>query len=238
MKIGDAPKTPGSARVESTRRAGAASAARRVEAPAPVDQISVLGVPESELTPRVREALMSLLKELQTLRAELAEAQERMGDLEKLADHDSLLDVYNRRAFARELERALAMMDRYAMQASLIFIDLNDLKKINDSMGHGAGDAALAHVAHVLTAHVRQTDAVGRLGGDEFGVLLMQADKATALRKGEELAQLIAAEPVIWKGRAFTADVSWGAVEIGRGHSAAQAMDHADSAMYAAKQRK
>lgn len=238
MKVGDASKTPGLTRAENVKRAGRAAATDRAEPAAPADQVSLFGVPEAELTPRVREALISLLKDLQEVRAELAEAQQRVGELERLADRDPLIDVYNRRAFARELERALAMMDRYAMRASLIFIDLNDLKKINDAMGHGAGDAALAHVAETLTAHVRQTDAVGRLGGDEFGVLLMQADRATAEAKGEELAQLVAAEPVPWKGASFPAQVSWGAVEIGRGHSVAQALESADTAMYAAKKRR
>ncbi len=238
MKVGDAPKAPRAAQATKTSRAAGSPAADKAAPVSPVDRISLLGVPESELTPRVRDALMSLLTEMQELRAELAQAQERMSDLEKLADRDPLLDIYNRRAFARELERALGMMDRYAMQASLIFIDLNDLKIINDKMGHSAGDAALAHVANVITANVRQTDAVGRLGGDEFGVLLMQADKAVAQHKGEELATLIAETPVTFKDATFAAHVSWGAVEIGRGHSAAETMERADDAMYEAKRRR
>lgn len=238
MKIGDATKTTGSTRVEKTKGPARASEADKPAAVAPADEINLLGVPEAELTPLVRKALMSLLTELQELRAELTQARKRLDELEKLADRDALLDILNRRAFARELDRALAMIDRYAMRASLVFIDLNDLKKINDTMGHGAGDAALLHVAGALASNVRQTDAVGRLGGDEFGVLLMQAGKETAEKKAEQLAALVSATPVAWKGKPFTAHVSWGAVEIGPGHSAAQTMERADSAMYAAKRRK
>jgi len=238
MKVGDAPKSAAPQRperVKSARRGGEASAA---SPPSPVDEISLFGVPEAELTPRVRAALTLLLDEIQTLRAELQKTRKRMDDLETLADRDPLLDILNRRAFACEIERGLSMIDRYSMRASLIFIDLNDLKTINDTKGHGAGDAALAHVARALQSNVRQTDAIGRLGGDEFGVLLIEADNTPAARKAEELARHIAETPVAWKEERFTATISWGSVEIGAGSSARDALAAADSAMYAAKRKK
>ncbi len=237
MKIGDAPKTSAASRLErkqGPRPAAAASA----DAAAPADKIVLAGIPEAELTPRVREALVSLMQEVQTLRGQLTWSQERITELERLADSDPMLDIYNRRAFVRELDRALAMVERYGMKVSLVFVDLNDLKKINDKMGHGAGDAALAHVADVLSANLRQTDAVGRLGGDEFGVLLAQADQQTAELKAVQLTSAVAAKPVPWKDGAFTAHISCGVVEIAQGLSADEAMERADSAMYEVKARK
>jgi diguanylate cyclase (GGDEF)-like protein len=236
MKIGDSPKAVGMSRLE--RKQGAASSARAAAAGAPADQIVLAGVPEGELTPRVREALVSLMQEVQSLREQLTWSQERINELERLADSDPLLDIYNRRAFVRELDRALGMIDRYAMRASLVFVDLNDLKKINDTLGHGAGDAALAHVAAALTANVRQTDAVGRLGGDEFGVLLAQADQQTAELKAAQLASAVSAKPVVWKDAPFTAHVSCGVIEIAKGATADEAMERADDAMYAVKSGK
>lgn len=233
MKIGDPPKTT---RVSRLSAKPGKEAAARPEAVA--DRIELLGVPEAELTPRVREALFSLLEEVRQLRAELDDARERLGDMEKLADRDPLVNTLNRRAFARELDRALAMIDRYGVRASLIFIDLNDLKKINDSKGHGAGDKALEHVARALQDNVRQTDAVGRLGGDEFGVLLMQTDQAQAEKKARDLADKVSAAPAAWRGETFSVAISWGAVEIAKGFSAEQAMEQADSAMYRSKQKK
>lgn len=190
------------------------------------------------MTEKVRAALVSLLDEVRDLRAQLEDARIRVSELETIADRDSMLDILNRRAFARELDRALAMIDRYDMSASLVFIDLNDLKRINDQLGHGAGDAALAHVARFLSDNVRQTDIVARLGGDEFALLLLQADQAVAAAKAKAIAAMIAAAPVEWKGRSFEAGVSWGAVEIRKGVSAQEAMNLADEAMYQAKKLK
>jgi diguanylate cyclase (GGDEF)-like protein len=232
MKIRDTQKTP---RLVQAGRVHAPSPTTPV-APVPlVDKVELAGISGAELTPRVREALMTLMGEVQTLRSELEQARERLDDLEKLADRDPLLDIFNRRAFVRELDRTLAMIDRYGMRASLIFVDLNDLKKINDGKGHGAGDAALAHVAKVLSANVRQTDVVGRLGGDEFGVLLTQADHPIAIRKSQELSALTAAEPVRWNGDDFNVRIACGVADIPKGASADQAMEKADSAMYAVK---
>ncbi len=235
MKIGD------SIRPARISRAGEKGKSRNVSAAggsAPTDKIVLMGIPEVELTPRVRKALISLVNDMQDLRAELAETKTRLGELEQLADRDPLLNVLNRRAFARELDKALAMIARHGMRASLVFIDLNDLKIINDTMGHGAGDASLLHVAALIEANIRQTDAVARLGGDEFGVLLFQTGQARAEMKAEEIASLISASPILFKDQAMTARISWGAVEIQEGYSAEQAMEYADSAMYEAKKRK
>ena len=131
MKIGDSPGAAGASRLERKRDAGSARRPAASSA-APADQITLAGVPEAELTPRVREALISLMQEVQSLRDQLTWSQERINELERLADSDPMLDIYNRRAFVRELDRALGMIDRYGMKASLIFVDLNDLKKIND----------------------------------------------------------------------------------------------------------
>ncbi|MEO1251732.1 MAG: GGDEF domain-containing protein [Pseudomonadota bacterium] len=235
-------KSGGAKSAQSIGVAQSDSARRRPEgAAAPTeiaDQIVLLGVPEAEMTEKVRAALVSLLDEVRDLRAQLEDARIRVSELETIADRDSMLDILNRRAFARELDRALAMIDRYDMSASLVFIDLNDLKRINDQLGHGAGDAALAHVARFLSDNVRQTDIVARLGGDEFALLLLQADQAVAAAKAKAIAAMIAAAPVEWKGRSFEAGVSWGAVEIRKGVSAQEAMNLADEAMYQAKKLK
>jgi len=240
MKIGDATKPTGPSRIAEKKAAArtAAAGATPSGSSSPVDEVVLMGIPSAELTPKVREALMSLMSEVQELRSELRGAQERLGDLEKLADHDPLLDIFNRRAFARELDRMLAMIDRYDIRAGLIFVDLNDLKKINDKLGHAAGDAALAVVAETISSHIRQTDAVGRLGGDEFGVLLLQSNQAQTENKARELSDTLAGKKVEWGDGWFGVSVSWGAVEILKGVSAEQAMERADSAMYEAKRSK
>jgi diguanylate cyclase (GGDEF)-like protein len=232
MKITDPSKSGPLGRVRS------AAAAPRPEAastPAPAEAAYFRGVPDTELTPRVREALISLIEEVTALRKELTETQARMRDLEQLAETDPLLGVANRRAFVRDLNRALALVERYGTPASLIFADLDNLKVINDSLGHPAGDAALAHVGAIIAANIRLTDTFGRLGGDEFGVILLQADQNAASEKAQALSEAISSTPVEWRDHAFTAEISYGVVEIRKGWSVDEALETADSAMYEAK---
>ncbi len=233
MKISDPTRVRRTQKIGAAR--GAAPSAGETAPVAPSDKITLLGIPDNQLTPNVRTALIGLIEDIRTLRSELDQARKRIGDLETLADRDPMLDVLNRRAFARELDRTLSMIERYQFRASLLIIDLNDLKIINDQRGHAAGDAALEHVARVLTSNVRQTDVVARLGGDEFAVLLLQADDAIAASKAQAIQALVAETPVSFEGGEFQAGISWGAVEIREGVSAQEAMNRADEAMYEAK---
>ena len=107
------------------------------------------------------------------------------------------MPIYNRRAFVRELTRVISMTERYGQPSSIIFLDVDGLKKINDRHGHGAGDVALLSVADRLLLNVRESDIVGRLGGDEFGVILFNADGETALAKAAALTENIAAHPIV-----------------------------------------
>ena len=100
--------------------------------------------------------------------------------------------VANRRAFVRELTRMIAFTHRYGVPASVVYFDVNNMKQINDVHGHPAGDAALRHIADVLRENIRGSDIVGRLGGDEFGVILAQTDETQAQHKAAALAAAIA----------------------------------------------
>jgi diguanylate cyclase (GGDEF)-like protein len=225
----------------ATRSVGAAAYARRVEAPASVDTVdaiapaSVLGIPEQEFTPRVRDAIMGLMGEVDSLRRELSQTRARLDEVEKTADQDQLLPLLNRRAFVRELTRYIAFSGRYNTPASLIYFDLNQFKQINDTKGHAAGDAVLRHFAETLLSHVRDSDCVGRLGGDEFGVLLTHADQDQALKKADVLAGALRATPPVWNDTEIPVSFSYGAFELKAGDNADLAMARADEAMYAHK---
>jgi diguanylate cyclase (GGDEF)-like protein len=225
----------------AARSVGAAAYARRVEAAGTVDAVdavvpaSVLGIPESEFTPRVRDAIMGLMGEVDSLRRELSQTRARLDEAEKTADQDHLLPLLNRRAFVRELTRYIAFSGRYNTPAALIYFDMNHLKRINDTYGHAAGDAALGHFAETLLTHVRDSDCVGRLGGDEFGVLLTHADQEQALKKADVLAVALRASPTVWNGTEIPVSFSYGAFELKAGDNADLAMARADEAMYAQK---
>jgi diguanylate cyclase (GGDEF)-like protein len=225
----------------ATRQTGAAAYARRVEAAggvAPADAVdpaSVLGIPEAEFTPRVRNAIMGLMAEVDSLRRELGQTRTRLEDAEKAADRDPLLPLLNRRAFVRELMRYIAFTGRYNTPASLIYFDMNRLKQVNDTHGHAAGDAVLSHFADVLLSQVRDSDSVGRLGGDEFGVLLSHANQEQALKKADILAEALNNSPTSWNGHTIQTSFAYGAFELKSGDNAETAMARADEAMYLQK---
>jgi diguanylate cyclase (GGDEF)-like protein len=209
-----------------------------VEAAAGVDPLTLAGIGEAELTPKLRQAIMGLLAEVDQLRRELGEARARIGYLERLADEDPLMPVANRRAFVRELTRMMSFTRRYGSAASVVYFDINNLKQINDRLSHAAGDAALLQVARILADNVRNSDVVGRLGGDEFGVLLVQTDQALAEQKAGQLAAAVAAHALQWQGQSIALGVSYGVYSFNGGENAGDAIDAADRAMYAAKRRR
>lgn len=224
----------------SVNRSGKSDAARRSEsagpAAAPRDSASIMGVPENELTPNVQRALLSLMGEVDQLRKETERLRGRVRELESLADRDALLPVLNRRAFLREVSKALALAERHGAPSTLVYLDLNGFKAINDTHGHAAGDAALHHVAGLLTAHVRETDAVGRLGGDEFGVVLTLTGREGAEAKAQELVDILTGTPFSHAGHDLSVGAAWGCQPLEAGSQAEDAMAKADAAMYARKQ--
>lgn len=234
MRIDNTRKPAAAAGVSSYQKAsgsgsGASSASRAA------DVASVLGIPQEELTPKVREAITKLMAEVDQMRQELDDNRARIEYLEQLADQDTLAPIANRRAFVRELSRNLSLAERYGTPSSIIYIDLNGLKQLNDTKGHAAGDAAILKVANILAGNVRESDVVGRLGGDEFGVMLSHADENAARSKAEQLAQSISADPLVWEGEAIPLEVAYGVHTIRSGVDAGAALEAADRAMYAHK---
>jgi diguanylate cyclase (GGDEF)-like protein len=234
MRIGplNAPKPSGRTGKTTSSASGAASTG----ASAPRDAASVMGVPEAELTPNVQRALLSLMGEVDQMRKETEQLRQKVRELETLADRDALLPVLNRRAFLREVSKALALAERHNAASTLVYLDLNGFKDINDTHGHAAGDVALKHVADLLAAHVRETDAVGRLGGDEFGLVLTLTNAELGERKAAELVELIETTPLPFDGAELSLGAAWGSIGLEAGGDAESAMAAADAAMYARKQ--
>ncbi len=169
------------------------------------------------------------------LESEVAALRARLMELEDLAVRDTLTPCLNRRGFMRELHRTLSVVERYARPAAVLYIDLDGFKAINDSYGHAAGDAVLKHVARVLVDHVRESDAVGRLGGDEFGVLLNDVSPDEARRKADALIEVIDGASLIYEGIAHRVRGSVGLHVMTRSEEPEIALARADEAMYAEK---
>lgn len=214
--------------VSAYQKAGAASASTPIS-----DVIDVQSIPPEEMTPRVQAALMGLMEEVETLRQELNQTKQRMKELEEMADSDDLLPVLNRRAFVRELNRMISFAERYGTPSTLVFFDLNDMKTINDEFGHEAGDRALNHVAQLLLAEIRGTDVVARIGGDEFGVLLAQADDQIGKEKAEHLAQIIYDTPFeVSEGQGMNLNLAHGHYTFTGTDTPVDALAIADERMY------
>ena len=176
-----------------------------------------------------------LIDEINALRGKVAQLQERVEQLDMLAHEDSLVELPNRRGFMRALERLIDRVSRYQEKAALLFVDLDGLKLINDSLGHLAGDEALVQVARLLVGGVRKSDVVARIGGDEFAILLGHSDAETAHETASRLVDLIAGSDFSHGGEALPLSVAIGAAEIHGDDTPESAMARADEEMYRRK---
>jgi len=176
-----------------------------------------------------------LIEEISLLRGKVARLQERVEQLDQLAHQDSLISLPNRRGFMRELDRLIHRVDRYGIHAAMLFVDLDGLKMINDTLGHRAGDEALIQVAGLLSKGVRHSDVVARIGGDEFGILLESSDEAAAHETASRLIEQISACEVMHDGEALPLSVAIGVGMIDALDTAEAVMERADEAMYRRK---
>lgn len=215
---------------------------RRVEA-APPEQLvdpalraaEIFGVPDIHLTPQVRTAFNVMISEIDSLRLDVEQLKLSLAEAEASADHDPLAPVYNRRAFVREAQRILAMVKRHEIEASLIYFDLNNFKAINDAHGHPAGDAVIRAIGEILIRQTRETDIVGRIGGDEFAVVLTHVSAEAAAAKAETLAATLSTEKVLFNGAPLYVSTAYGVTHLEAADTAERAIARADEAMYADK---
>ncbi|RTL44378.1 MAG: GGDEF domain-containing protein [Burkholderiales bacterium] len=155
--------------------------------------------------------------------------------IEKLLERDPLTGTLNRRAFDRALEEAHAGFVRGRGYA-LVMIDMDRFKHLNDTLGHAAGDAALRQMVAELRPCVREVDRFGRLGGEEFGLLLPDTDLAGAALVAERMRMLVDSAPLRWLEQDWPLSASFGIAEAERGDTSASAvLARADAALYRAK---
>ncbi len=167
----------------------------------------------------------------------LADAEKTEAELRYIADHDSLTGLLDRRRFRSELDQYVSFAARYGGLGAVMIIDIDGLKRVNDTMGHHAGDNLIRRIAAILRERVRNTDIVARLSGDEFAVLMPQTDTAGALQLGEDLRAQVADEAAP-QPEATCATISVGITMFGNeGSTASEAvLVAADQAMYRAKE--
>jgi len=154
------------------------------------------------------------------------------------ATHDPLTGLINRREFERRLEEAMDSAQAEEAVHMLFYMDLDRFKAVNDSCGHLAGDNMLREVAALIKNQVRDSDFVGRLGGDEFGAILMGCPIDKARQIAGDICNAVGDYRFVWKDKIFNIGISVGLVEIGHSTGTLQdVMSAADSACYMAKQQ-
>jgi diguanylate cyclase (GGDEF)-like protein/PAS domain S-box-containing protein len=154
------------------------------------------------------------------------------------ASHDALTGLVNRREFERRLEEALESAHGAGQRGVLCYLDLDRFKAVNDECGHGAGDGMLREISALLKDAVRDSDTVGRLGGDEFGMLLVGCPLEKARQIADDVVRAVADYRFVWKDKIFNIGVSVGLVEISReSGSLEDLIGAADSACYVAKKQ-
>jgi diguanylate cyclase (GGDEF)-like protein len=168
-----------------------------------------------------------------------SEARRHAAQLSYQATHDDLTDILNRREFERRLRELLAALRQGGGgEHAVLYLDLDRFKIINDTSGHAAGDELIKQVSQLLQATLRERDIVGRLGGDEFGIMLTQCSHEDALRVAEKVRKAVVELHFAWGVRSYRIGVSIGLVLLdSRSSSLKEVMKAADAACYMAKEK-
>jgi len=154
------------------------------------------------------------------------------------ASHDALTGLVNRREFERRLQEAMDLAHAGDASHALCYLDLDRFKVVNDTCGHTAGDNMLREVASLIKDAVRDSDTVGRIGGDEFALLLVGCPLDKARQIADNVVRTVNDYRFVWKDKIFNVGVSIGLVELGReGGTMEDILSSADSACYIAKKR-
>ncbi|MCC7431387.1 diguanylate cyclase [bacterium] len=205
----------------------------------PLNTVNKLGIISVEsLTPmhfdkRLEEILNKLAVNLSTA----LDRANYYNELKQLASTDGLTRIPNRRAFDENLAHEVERAKRYDEIIHLIMIDIDFFKKFNDDYGHLVGDAVLKGVAQKLKKSVRNIDILGRFGGEEFAVVLINTDTISAISKAEILREEIEKEPVNFDGKSYKVTISLGVAKFDKKtmSSVKQLIDKADKALYESK---
>jgi len=204
---------------------------------------AAVAIENADLYRRLSELNLSLERKVEERTVELAAANERLSalnrELEELSITDALTKVYNRRYFSERIRQEIKRVSRYGTTVSLLMIDIDFFKKVNDTWGHQAGDAVLSGVAGLIKDKLRATDLLARYGGEEFCLLATGTDKAGAQVLAERVRAMVQNAVFEHGGNSIAVTISIGVStwEPSFGENPDELVRRADAALYRAKEQ-
>jgi len=177
----------------------------------------------------------TLQEQLTDARAELESQREQVESTMEEARRDALTGLANRRAFDEFLAQCATERERRKAPVTLLMLDVDHFKKVNDHHGHPTGDSVLRGLAHVLAREVRDTDLIARYGGEEFGAILIGSDMDEAMSVAERMRTAVASSLFRTKKTQLKSTVSIGVAAVQPGEDPAAIIDRADAALYRSK---
>jgi diguanylate cyclase (GGDEF)-like protein len=203
-----------------------------VPVPGETGSIGFIAIYSRSPTFRFEEGMIRELEELSRRAGPAIENARRFREARQLADLDSLTGLHNRRYFYETLGREVDRAQRYQRRLSLVIVDVDGFKEINDRIGHLAGDAVLAEIADRIRQVVRSADIPCRVGGDEFAVIVPEVEVGQARQLVGRIQRAVSAQPIARAGRVR---VSAGVADIQPNDSPTSLFERGDESLYAAK---
>jgi diguanylate cyclase (GGDEF)-like protein len=207
-----------------------------------VDDFMAKPLDSGELTARLKAGMRIVSMQLRMTEqyrevSRLNEALFKLNeDLDRMASIDALTGLFNRRAAMARFEEQARHAKRYGRVISCAMLDIDHFKSINDRYGHPAGDFVLKQVAGTITRTARETDVIGRVGGEEFLIILPNEAAGEAMVVLQRLRQLVAELNLEWEGQPIRCSISGGVCDSSlAGYDTGKLMSSADAALYAAK---
>ena len=185
---------------------------------------------------RSRDELITAREQARLAEERILKLQEELDDASRQMRHDQLTGALNRRGLEEMFEKEAARAQRRGAALSIALLDIDHFKKLNDTLGHHTGDAALVHLANVVRKHLRPQDVLARFGGEEFLILLPETETDDAYRAMVRLQRELTREFFMADQQKFVITFSAGVTPIAPGEVLESAMKRADAAMYQAKQ--
>lgn len=183
-----------------------------------------------------RDELIATREQARLAEERIAKLQEELDEASRQMRHDQLTGTLNRRGLEEVFEKEAARAQRRGSTLSIGLLDIDHFKKLNDTLGHHTGDAALVHLANVVRKHLRPQDVLARFGGEEFLILLPETETDDAYRALIRLQRELTREFFMADQQKIVITFSAGVTPLGTGESFDAAMKRADAAMYQAKQ--